>query len=113
VALPALPKAPLKWIGTVWDLARKVHNLLEAQEKASTAIAALDDEVQALKVEIARLKAREEVLIARAEAASAVAASGVAVQSMADLARRIGTLEARQTPGQSLPPPNSQDRPTA
>ena len=104
----------LKWLGTLWDLARKVHGLLEAQEKASKAIAGLHDDIQALKVEIERLKAREEVLIARAEAAASVAASGVAMQSMAEVARRVGGLEARQSPpGQVLPPPNSQDAPSA
>jgi ABC-type Fe3+-hydroxamate transport system substrate-binding protein len=106
----ALPTNPLKGIGAVWDLARKVHNLLDAQDKASKAIAALDDEVQALKVEIERLKVREEVVIARAQAAASVAASGAAMQSMVDTARRIGSLEAQLSMGRSLPPPEPQDR---
>lgn len=112
----ALPAIPLKWIGTVWDLARKVQDLLEAQDKASKAIAEVDDDVQrvkaslreevhALKLEIERLKVREEVLIAEAKAAAAVAAGAVAAQSTADTMRRIGVLEGRllssRTPGAS------------
>ncbi len=109
MALPALSGVPLKWLGTLWDLARKVHGLLEAQEKASKAIAALDDDVQSLKLEVERLKVREEVLIARAEAAAAVAAGTAAVQPVADLARRIGALEVRLPAGCGLPPPDQQD----
>ena len=105
MALPPVA-ASLKWLGTLWDLARKVHGLLEAQEKASKATAAIDEEIQALRLEIERLKVREEVLIARAEAAASVAASGVAVQSMADLARRVGGLETRVMPGRRLSPPD-------
>ena len=103
--------AAFKWLGTLWDLAHKVHGLLESQEKASKAIAALNDDIQALKLEIERLKAREELLIARAEAAAAVAASTVAGQSMADLARRIGGLEERASTRRRLPSPLAQDAP--
>lgn len=105
MALPAIPVAAgLRWLGTLWDLARKVHGLLEAQEKSSKAIAALHEDVQALKLEIERLKVREEVVIARAEAAASAAAGSVAMHSTADLARRIGHLEARTSPGRKLPP---------
>ena len=77
MALPDI-SVPLKWLGTLRDFARKVHALLEAQEKASRTIAALDDDVRALRLEVERLKVREEVLIARAEAAVSVAAAAAA-----------------------------------
>lgn len=112
----ALPTIPFRWVGTVWDLAHKVHGLLEAQNKASKAIEAVDNdvqrieaslraEIQRLELEIERLKAREEVLIARAEAAAAVAAGAVAARSVADTARRIGSLEERVPPSRNLPSP--------
>ena len=112
----ALPTIRLKWMGTVWSLACKVHEPLEAQDKASKAIAQVDDDVQQvkaslreevhrLKPKIERLKAREEVPIAEAKAAAAVAAGAVAAQSVADTTRRIGVLEGRllssRTPGAS------------
>lgn len=87
--------AALSWAGALWDLARKVHGLLEAQEKTARATAALDEDIQALKIGVERLKGREEVLIARAEAAASGAATVVASNTAADTARRIGALEER------------------
>lgn len=94
--------AAFGWAGTLWDLARKVHGLLEAQEKAAKAIAALDEDNQALKLELERLKGREELLIARAEAAASGAATVVVSNTVADAARRIGALEERAS--RLLPP---------
>jgi regulator of replication initiation timing len=87
--------AALGWAGTLWNLARKVQGLLEAQEKAAKAIAALDEDNQALRLELERLKGREELLIARAEAAASGAATIVVSNTVADAARRIGALEER------------------
>lgn len=96
--------AALTWAGSLWDLARKVHGLLEAQEKAATVIAAMDDDIQALKREVARLRAREEMLIARAEAAASGAATVVVANSIAETARRVGALEERS---RRLPSPEA------
>lgn len=96
--------AALSWAGTLWDLARKVHGLLEAQEKAAKTLAAMDDDIQAMKLEIARLQAREEVLIARAEAAASGAATVMVANVMTDTARRVGALEERS---RRLPPPET------
>ena len=107
MALPAgTVAASLKWLSTLWDLARKVHGLLEAQEKSSKAIAALHDDIQALKLEIERLKVREEIVFVRAEAAASTAATSVVLHSMADLARRIGHLEVQMLSKQTLPRPD-------
>lgn len=87
--------AAFGWVGKLWDLARKVQSLLEAQEKTSNAIAALDRDIQRLKLEVERLKAREDVLIARAGAAASGAATVVVSGTIADATRRIGALEER------------------
>ncbi|HJS86227.1 MAG TPA: hypothetical protein VJ779_12280 [Acetobacteraceae bacterium] len=59
--------------------------LIEAQAK----------EIQALKDRVARLEAREEVLIAEAKGAAATAASAVTSQHVASLAREIGVIDER------------------
>jgi hypothetical protein len=97
---------PLEWVRKLLGLARQVDGVLQAQDKASRAIARLQDEIQALKLEVERLKAREELLIEQARSAAATAAANVAMQSIADLARRIGSLEARQPVHRPLPPPS-------
>lgn len=56
-------------------------------------------------MELERLKAREEVLIARAGAAASVAAGTVAAHSVADTARRIGSIEAQIADTRRLLPP--------
>ena len=94
--------AAFAWLGRLWDLARQVHGLVEAQEKTSSAIAALDKDIQHMKLEIERLKVREEVSVARAEAAASGAATVVVSTTVAEAARRIGALEERV---RALPPP--------
>ncbi|MDR3529093.1 MAG: hypothetical protein P4L90_00850 [Rhodopila sp.] len=49
--------------------------------------------IEDLKERIARLEAREPVLIAEAKIASATAASAAATQHVGDLARRLGILD--------------------
>jgi len=66
--------------------------LIEAQAK----------EIQVLKDRVARLEARDEILIA--EAKGAAAASAVASQHIADLARRVGAMDERTRNLGQLPP---------
>jgi len=62
-----------------------------AEIKAQAArITAQAEEIAALRDELHTLKAREELVLVRAESAATLAAS----HSIADLARRIGHLEA-------------------
>lgn len=91
-----------KWTLGGLGLVARVQALLDSHEKMSRAVAALQDQVQAQRLEIERLKAREEVLIARAEAAAAVAAGTVAMQATSDIARRLGGVETQL---RALPPP--------
>jgi hypothetical protein len=79
--------AALRWVGRFWKLAQKVQSLLESQEKTAKAIAALDEDLRSLKLEVERLKAREEVVVARAEAAASGAAMVVVSNTVADTAR--------------------------
>jgi hypothetical protein len=92
-----------RWISTLITLTDKVRGLLDSQQKTSAAITRMSEDIASLRLEVERLKAREEVLIARAEAAAQSAASAVAVHNTAELARRIGGLEAR-----ALSPPGDQ-----
>jgi len=95
--------APVRWVENLLSLTRKVHALLESHERTTRAIEKLHDEIGAVKVEMERLKVREEVVIARAEAAAQTAASAVAIHNTADLARRLGGIEAQVN---RLPPPH-------
>ncbi len=61
-------------------------------EKQTAEIKAQGEEIAALRNELQILKLREELVLVRAESAATLAAN----QSLADLARRIGHLEARQ-----------------
>jgi uncharacterized small protein (DUF1192 family) len=79
--------APLRWVGTILTLAHKVQALLESHEKTTITISRLNDEIRMLKVEIERLKAREEVVVARAEAAASTAAGSVAMHATARLSQ--------------------------
>jgi hypothetical protein len=79
------------WAKTFFETAETVRELLQLQAKTNAALAKQDVEIAALRIEIERLKAREEVIIAKAEAA---AMAGGMIGSN-DLARRVGHLEAR------------------
>ena len=96
--------AALRWVGRFWRLAQKVQSLLESQEKTAKAIAALDEDLRSLKLEVERLKAREEVVAARAEAAASGTAMVVVSNTVANTARRLGALEER---ARTLLPPGS------
>jgi hypothetical protein len=79
------------WAKTFFETAETVKTLLQLQATTNAALAKQDEEISALRLEIERLKAREEVIIARAEAAAM--AGGMTGSN--DLARRVGHLEAR------------------
>ncbi len=62
-------------------------------------------EIQDLRDRITKLEAREEILIAEAKGAAAAAASAVASQHVAALAREIGALDERTRQIGRLPGP--------
>jgi hypothetical protein len=76
----------ISWLTGLRDLFRSVDGLMQVERKHGTAIEDLKDRV-------AKLEAREPILIAEAKAASATAASAAATQHVGDLARRLGVLE--------------------
>jgi hypothetical protein len=85
---------PILWArqaDRLWNLEKSLRAIIEAQAK----------EIEALKDRVTKLEAREEILIARTQAASAAAATA----STNDLARRIGALEERTRSQGRLPPP--------
>ena len=57
---------------------------------------ALRDELHQLEKRVTTLEGREELLIEQAKGAASSAASAVVMHSVADMARRIGALEAGQ-----------------
>jgi hypothetical protein len=85
---------PLQWLDAattlrrLWELEKKHNQILEAQAS----------EIQNLKDRMTRLeehlKAREEVLIVKAEAAAGVAASMAAINNVAEISGRLSRLEA-------------------
>lgn len=76
----------MSWLSGLRDLFRVVDGLMLVEQKHGAAI-------EDLKERIARLEAREPVLIAEAKIASATAASAAATQHVGDLARRLGILD--------------------
>jgi phage shock protein A len=78
----------------IWQLARRVENIFQDVEKLVRGVAALRDELRDLEKRVATLEGREELLVEKAKGAVAGAASAVVMQSVADMARRIGALEA-------------------
>jgi hypothetical protein len=82
---------PLEWL----NVARTIDRLLALETKHAALIEAQAKEIQALEDRVAKLEAREEILIAEARGAAAAAASGVASQHVAGLARDLGALEER------------------
>jgi len=91
-------------VGQLLTALRSLDRLLTLETKHGAAIERLAGEIDKLKDRVTRLETREEVVITEAKAAAGVAASGVAMHSVADLARRIGTLEERSAQ-QRLGPP--------
>jgi hypothetical protein len=94
-----MPFSPREWL----DALRAVDRLLRLETKLTAVIEAQAKEIQTLKGRVAKLEAREEVLIA--EAKGAAAASAVASQHVADIARHVGAIEER-TRQLGKPPPS-------
>lgn len=82
---------PLEWL----KAARTIDRLLSLETKFTALLEVQAKEIQDLKDRLTKLEAREEILIAEAKGAAAAAASVVASQHVADLARHIGTLDER------------------
>jgi len=78
----------MAWLGSLMGVLRTVDRLLQAERLHGAMIDELADRQR-------RAEAREEILVAKAEAAAATAASAAASQHVAELARRLGNLEAR------------------
>lgn len=76
----------MAWFSDLRNLIRTLDGLLEVERRHDALINNLRDR-------LLRLEAAEPVLIAEAKAAAATAASAVAAQHVADLARRVGVLE--------------------
>jgi hypothetical protein len=82
-----VPLNPIEWL----NFARTFDRLLTLETKHTALIEAQAKEIQALRERVAKLEAREEVLIAEAKDAAA-AASAVASQHVAELARHVGAM---------------------
>ncbi len=82
----------MSWLSNLRDLLRAIDGLLQLERRHG---AAIDD----LKQRVARLEAREPVLVAEAKAAASAAASAVAAQHIGDLARRLGVMEEQLRQG--------------
>lgn len=94
---------PLEWLKAV----RAVDRLLGLEAKHTALLEAQAQEIQALKDRIARLEAREEILVAEAKGAAAAAASAIASQHVAELARHVGAIDERTRRLGGLSPPES------
>ena len=73
-------------VGDFINALRSIDRLLTLETKHGTAIEKLTNEIEKLKDRVTRLETREEVIITEAKAAAGIAASTVAMHSMADLA---------------------------
>jgi hypothetical protein len=102
-----------------WGVLRKLEALLDLEDKHGRAIAGLQDQIDTLADRVTRLETRDEVLIAKAEAAAGMTAMGAATAAMSDLSRRVGGLETRAQIAdapeatQRLPKPRSKPKPKA
>ena len=83
-------------VGSIWQLARRVENIFQDVEKLVDGMKALRDELHQLEKRVTTLEGREELLVEKARGAASSAASAVVMQSVADIARRVGALEAGQ-----------------
>lgn len=81
---------------------RTIDQLLSLDQNHTAWIEA--KEIEALADCVAKLEAREGILVAEAKGAAAAAASAVASQHVADLARRIGAIDERIRNRGRLPP---------
>ena len=77
------------------DLARTLDRLFAAEKKHGDLIEAQARRLQDISERVARLEAREEILIVEAKAAAGTAASAAATHHLTDMAMRIGALDER------------------
>lgn len=92
----------MTWAKSLLQLASKVQELLELQKKTAQALAKMSEDVAEIRIEIERLKAREELLIEKAKSSASAAATAVVVSTVADIASRVGGIEVQL---KRLPPP--------
>jgi hypothetical protein len=85
----------LRDIGLLWQLARRIENVLDGVQNATRGLEKRRDDLRDLEKRVAKLEGREELLIEKACSASAVAASGVVTQHLVEMSRRIVALEER------------------
>lgn len=78
----------MSWFGTVVDALRRLDQLAHLERKHGALIEAAFDR-------LAKLEARDSVVVTEAKAAAATAASIAASLHVAELARRQGGLEER------------------
>lgn len=78
----------MAWLSDIFVAMRKFDSLMQIERTHGDMIKDLDHRQR-------RAEAREEILVAKAEAAAATAASVAASQHVSDLARRLGSLEER------------------
>lgn len=93
---------PVEWLRA----ARTIDRLLTLETKHTALIEAQATEIQALKDRVTKLELREAILVAEARGAAAAAASAVAGQHVADLARQLGVLDERTRHLRRLHPPD-------
>jgi type IV pilus biogenesis protein CpaD/CtpE len=96
---------PLDWLRAV----RAIDRFLTLGEQHTALIEAQAKEIQDLKDRVTKLEAREEILIAEAKGAAAAAASAVASQHVAEIARHVGAIDER-TRHLRLPPSDTPGR---
>jgi hypothetical protein len=90
-------------ISDLFNLVATVDRLMKLEAKHGSAIEALTSRLLDLDRRVTRLEAREEIIISEAKGAASAAASQVTMMAVADIARRVGGLEARSQG--LLPPP--------
>ena len=91
-------------VGDVLELFRRIDRLLQLEEKHGKAIQALEAEHSALKERVTALEAREGMLVVEAASAARTASNQVTQNSLSDISRRLGRMEA-MTEGGLLPGP--------
>ncbi len=84
-------------IGSVWSLFRKLDGLLQVEEIHRRLIADLNDQMVALDRRLLHLESRQDIVVNEAKAAARSASYEATQGVAADLARRIGALEAAAT----------------
>ena len=83
----------------VVGLFRSVDRLLTLDEKYGKAVEDLSSVIDSIERRVTRLEAREDIVVTEAKAAAGAAATVI----IADVARRVGRLEARAEQGQAGP----------